>query len=92
MIASAAPPTTAATLNLTMAAAEFAPCGIRVNAIAPGFFLGKQNKSLLIDDTTGNYTERGPAVLNHTPFGRFGEVGELAAPPSFSPAPGLQAL
>ncbi|KJS03078.1 MAG: short-chain dehydrogenase [Desulfobulbaceae bacterium BRH_c16a] len=69
----------AATLNLTMAAAgEFAAFGIRVNAIAPGFFLGKQNKSLLIDDKTGNSTERGKAVLNHTPFGRFGEVAELA--------------
>ncbi len=69
----------AATLNLTMAAAaEFAPYGIRVNAIAPGFFLGKQNKSLLIDDTTGDYTARGRAVLHHTPFGRFGDVGELA--------------
>ena len=69
----------AATLNLTMAAAgEFAPYGIRVNAIAPGFFLGKQNKSLLIDDKTGDYTERGRAVISHTPFKRFGEVTELA--------------
>jgi NAD(P)-dependent dehydrogenase (short-subunit alcohol dehydrogenase family) len=69
----------AATLNLTMAAAnEFAAFGIRVNAIAPGFFLGKQNKSLLIDEGTGDYTERGQAVLQHTPFGRFGEVAELA--------------
>ncbi|MBU1565458.1 MAG: SDR family oxidoreductase [Proteobacteria bacterium] len=69
----------AATLNLTMAAAnEFAPYGIRVNAIAPGFFIGKQNKSLLIDAKTGDYTERGKAVLHHTPFGRFGDVAELA--------------
>ena len=69
----------AATLNLTMAAAaEFARHGIRVNAIAPGFFLGKQNKKLLIDEKTGDYTERGRAVLHHTPFGRFGEVAELA--------------
>ncbi len=69
----------AATLNLTMAAAaEFAPFGIRVNAIAPGFFLGKQNKNLLIDEKSGDYTERGKAVLHHTPFGRFGEVAELA--------------
>ena len=69
----------AATLNLTMAAAaEFAPYGIRVNAIAPGFFLGKQNKHLLIDEKTGDYTDRGRAVLSHTPFKRFGEVSELA--------------
>jgi NAD(P)-dependent dehydrogenase (short-subunit alcohol dehydrogenase family) len=60
------------------AANEFAAFGIRVNAIAPGFFLGKQNKSLLIDDKTGDYTERGQAVLQHTPFGRFGEVAEPA--------------
>ncbi len=68
-----------ATLNLTMGAAnEFAEHGIRVNAIAPGFFLGKQNKALLIDEKTGEYTERGKAVINRTPFKRFGEVSELA--------------
>ena len=68
-----------ATLNLTMAAAnEFSAYGIRVNAIAPGFFIGKQNKALLIDEETGGYTERGKAVINHTPFKRFGDVSELA--------------
>jgi NAD(P)-dependent dehydrogenase (short-subunit alcohol dehydrogenase family) len=68
-----------ATLNLTMATAkEFAPYGIRINAIAPGFFIGKQNKALLIDENSGDYTERGKAVLAHTPFKRFGEVSELA--------------
>ena len=68
-----------ATLNLTMATAnEFAPHGIRVNAVAPGFFIGKQNKALLIDEKTGEYTERGKAVLYHTPFKRFGDVSELA--------------
>ena len=68
-----------ATLNLTMAAAnEFAEHGIRVNAIAPGFFLGKQNRALLVDQETGDYTERGKAVIAHTPYGRFGEVMELA--------------
>ena len=68
-----------ATLNLTMAAAnEFAAHGIRVNAIAPGFFLGKQNRALLVDQESGEYTERGKAVIAHTPYGRFGEVGELA--------------
>jgi len=68
-----------ATLNLTMASAnEFAKHSIRVNAIAPGFFLGKQNRALLVDQETGEYTERGKAVIAHTPYGRFGDVKELA--------------
>ena len=69
----------AAVMNLTMAAAkEFAPHGIRVNAIAPGFFIGKQNKDLLIkDEKTGELTDRGKEVVAHTPFGRFGDVSEL---------------
>jgi NAD(P)-dependent dehydrogenase (short-subunit alcohol dehydrogenase family) len=68
----------AGVLNLTTAAAkEFAPHGIRVNAIAPGFFLGKQNRALLVDQETGEYTERGKAVIAHTPFGRFGQIEEL---------------
>jgi NAD(P)-dependent dehydrogenase (short-subunit alcohol dehydrogenase family) len=69
----------AGVLNLTLAAAnEFAPYGIRVNAIAPGFFLGKQNRALLIDEKTGEYTDRGNAVIAHTPFRRFGDPRELA--------------
>lgn len=68
----------AGVLNLTVACAnEFAPYGIRVNAIAPGFFLGKQNRALLVDQETGEFTDRGKAVIHHTPFGRFGEVDEL---------------
>ena len=68
----------AGVLNLTTAAAkEFAPHGIRVNAIAPGFFLGNQHRALLVDQETGEYTERGKAVIAHTPFGRFGQVEEL---------------
>ena len=68
----------AGVLNLTVGAAnEFARYGIRVNAIAPGFFLGKQNRALLVDEETGEYTERGKAVIHHTPFGRFGEADEL---------------
>jgi len=69
----------AGVLNLTAAAAkEFALHGIRVNAIAPGFFLGKQNRALLIEETTGHLTERGKAVVSRTPMGRFGEPQELA--------------
>lgn len=69
----------AGVLNLTQATAnEFAPNGIRVNAIAPGFFLGKQNKDLLIDKNSGNYTERGQSIINMTPYKRFGEIDELA--------------
>ena len=69
----------AAVLNLTMATAkEFAAQGIRVNALAPGFFVGKQNRALLIDEKTGNLTLRGQSVISHTPFGRFGEAKELS--------------
>lgn len=69
----------AAVLNLTMAAAkEFAPHGIRVNAIAPGFFLGKQNKALLVDEKTGQLTQRGKDIIARTPFSRFGEPDDLA--------------
>ncbi|MGO8692889.1 MAG: SDR family oxidoreductase [Rectinemataceae bacterium] len=68
-----------AVLNLTAACAkEFGPAGIRVNAIAPGFFLGKQNYSLLIADReTGELTQRGKDVVARTPFGRFGALEEL---------------
>jgi NAD(P)-dependent dehydrogenase (short-subunit alcohol dehydrogenase family) len=50
--------------------------GIRVNAIAPGFFIGKQNRALLLNED-GSYTERGNTVINHTPMKRFGEPSEL---------------
>lgn len=49
---------------------------IRVNAIAPGFFIGNQNRALLINED-GSYTPRGQKVINNTPMGRFGEAGEL---------------
>jgi len=69
----------AGVLNLTMGCArEFAPHGIRVNAIAPGFFMGKQNRALLVDEKTEELTERGRAVIEHTPMGRFGEAHELS--------------
>jgi NAD(P)-dependent dehydrogenase (short-subunit alcohol dehydrogenase family) len=50
--------------------------GIRVNAIAPGFFIGEQNRNLLLNDD-GSYTDRGAAIVKHTPMGRFGEADEL---------------
>ena len=50
--------------------------GIRVNAIAPGFFIGEQNKSLLTN-TDGKLTERGQQIISLTPMGRFGQAEEL---------------
>jgi NAD(P)-dependent dehydrogenase (short-subunit alcohol dehydrogenase family) len=50
---------------------------VRVNAIAPGFFLTDQNRYLLTDQHTGALTERGQQVIDHTPMGRFGEPDEL---------------
>ncbi|MCG8335416.1 MAG: SDR family oxidoreductase, partial [Proteobacteria bacterium] len=69
----------AGVLNLTQATAkEFAAHGIRVNAIAPGFFLGKQNRAILVNQETGDYTDRGKQVIARTPYGRFGDPEELA--------------
>ncbi|MEO9892657.1 SDR family oxidoreductase [Aurantibacter sp.] len=50
--------------------------GIRVNAIAPGFFIAKQNKAVLINED-GSYTKRGNAVIQKTPMRRFGNTDEL---------------
>ncbi|MFN0111920.1 MAG: SDR family oxidoreductase [Blastocatellia bacterium] len=50
---------------------------IRVNAVAPGFFLTEQNRSLLTDTTTGELTARGQSIVSHTPMGRFGEPDDL---------------
>jgi NAD(P)-dependent dehydrogenase (short-subunit alcohol dehydrogenase family) len=58
-------------------AVELAP-GIRVNAIAPGFFIGEQNRALLLEPD-GTLTERGRTIIEHTPAGRFGEADELVA-------------
>lgn len=49
---------------------------LRVNAIAPGFFVGEQNRSLLLQED-GSLTERGRTIIEHTPMGRFGEAEEL---------------
>jgi len=50
---------------------------IRVNAIAPGFFLTEQNRFLLTDEKTGDLTPRGRQILAHTPMARFGEPADL---------------
>jgi NAD(P)-dependent dehydrogenase (short-subunit alcohol dehydrogenase family) len=51
--------------------------GIRVNAIAPGFFMTEQNRFLLTDRATGELTERGKQILDHTPMKRFGKPEDL---------------
>jgi NAD(P)-dependent dehydrogenase (short-subunit alcohol dehydrogenase family) len=50
---------------------------IRVNAIAPGFFLTEQNRFLLTDKETGGLTARGKKIMDHTPMGRFGKPEDL---------------
>lgn len=49
---------------------------VRVNAVAPGFFISEQNRALLTNPD-GSYTERGTQVINKTPFGRFGKCDEI---------------
>ncbi len=57
-------------------AVHFSKVGIRVNAIAPGFFATDQNRALLFDDK-GEFTDRSKKILSQTPMGRFGEKEEL---------------
>ncbi len=57
-------------------ASEHSP-QIRVNAIAPGFYLGEQNRYLLIDQDTGKLTARGQQIIDHTPMQRFGDPDDL---------------
>ncbi len=57
-------------------AQEYAPA-IRVNAIAPGFFLTRQNRFLLTDEQSGGLTSRGRQIIDHTPLGRFGQPEDL---------------
>ena len=67
----------AAVSNFTQwLAVYFAKSNIRVNAIAPGFFVTNQNRALLFDDR-GNPTARSRKILAGTPMGRFGEASEL---------------
>ena len=50
---------------------------LRVNAISPGFFPAEQNRRMLMNED-GTYTDRGKAIIDHTPMGRFGSAEELA--------------
>ena len=56
---------------------HFAKVGVRVNAIAPGFFLTNQNRFLLTDEQTGALTPRGEKIIANTPMGVFGEPDDL---------------
>ncbi|MFZ2286654.1 MAG: SDR family oxidoreductase [Bacteroidales bacterium] len=58
-------------------AVHFAPKGVRVNAIAPGFLLTNQNRFLLTDEKTGEMTARGRKIISATPMGRYAEPEEL---------------
>ncbi|AKG74979.1 SDR family oxidoreductase [Salinicoccus halodurans] len=63
--------------NLTQwLAVHFADAGIRVNAIAPGFFLTKQNRNLLLKED-GSFSERAEKIISHTPQRRFGDPEDL---------------
>jgi NAD(P)-dependent dehydrogenase (short-subunit alcohol dehydrogenase family) len=56
---------------------------IRVNALIPGFFLTEQNRFLLYDAESGELTERGGRIMDHTPMGRLGEPEDLVGPALF---------
>ncbi|WP_347840879.1 SDR family oxidoreductase [uncultured Draconibacterium sp.] len=56
---------------------HLAKVGIRVNAIAPGFFITNQNRFLVMDEKTGNYSPRGQKIVDNTPMGKFGEPEDL---------------
>ena len=57
-------------------AQEYSP-EIRVNAIAPGFFLTDQNRFLMVDQATGTLSDRGQTIIDHTPLRRFGNPEDL---------------
>jgi NAD(P)-dependent dehydrogenase (short-subunit alcohol dehydrogenase family) len=58
-------------------AVHFSHAGVRVNALAPGFFMTEQLRFLHIDQKTGEYTPRAKKVLTHTPMGRYGDPEDL---------------
>jgi NAD(P)-dependent dehydrogenase (short-subunit alcohol dehydrogenase family) len=64
-------------------AVHLAKTGIRVNAIAPGFFLTKQNRFLMTDEKTGEPTPRGKKVISNTPMGKYGKPEDLVGATMF---------
>jgi NAD(P)-dependent dehydrogenase (short-subunit alcohol dehydrogenase family) len=58
-------------------AVHLAKVGIRVNAIAPGFFITNQNRFLVMDEKTGNFSPRGQKIVDNTPMGKFGDPEDL---------------
>jgi NAD(P)-dependent dehydrogenase (short-subunit alcohol dehydrogenase family) len=58
-------------------AVHLAKVGIRVNAVAPGFFITTQNRFLVLDEKTGGYSPRGNKVVTNTPMGKFGDPDDL---------------
>lgn len=67
----------AAVVNFTQwLAAYLAPAGVRVNAVAPGFFVNDRSRKILFDEQ-GGLTGRGQNILSHTPLGRFGQPADL---------------
>ena len=73
----------------THMAQEYSPL-IRVNGIAPGFFLTEQNRFLLTTPDTGEFTPRGQSIVDHTPIGRLGEPDELISTVVWLLSPGAQ--
>ncbi len=68
----------AAVANFTRwLAVHLSHVGVRVNALAPGFFMTEQLRFLHIDSATGEYTPRAKKVIAHTPMGRYGEPEDL---------------
>lgn len=77
----------AAVISLTQfLAREWAPHGVRVNTITPGFFPAEQNRKLLFKED-GAPTDRAKSILGHTPMGRFGEPIELVGAAIFLASP-----
>src|SRR5256714_3598835 len=77
----------AAVLNLTQfLAREWAPSGVRVNSITPGFFPAEQNRRLLFN-ADGTPTARARSIIGHTPMGRFGDSHELIGAAIFLASP-----
>lgn len=70
-------------------AQEYSP-RIRVNALAPGFFLTEQNRFLLTNEATGELTPRGQTIIAHTPMGRFGDPEDLIGTMLWLLSPGAE--